>query len=164
MVGQTYQACQEPLCAPLSLYGTTNKCFPVNCLFSFWNPKSLLQHTLLYEYLADNGVYGEGFNHFWGELLRFPGLFLCLWDSPGKNTGVFPSPWDLPDPGIEPGCPALQADSLSLNPQRSPSLINTFYQTFIWFFLSVCLRSILFLDQPEEPRREKKISSLPKLA
>ena len=24
----------------------------------------------------------------------------------------FPSPGDFPDPGIEPGCPALQADSL----------------------------------------------------
>ena len=24
----------------------------------------------------------------------------------------FPSPWDLPNPGIEPGSPALQADSL----------------------------------------------------
>ena len=24
----------------------------------------------------------------------------------------FPSPGDLPNPGIEPGCPALQADSL----------------------------------------------------
>ena len=23
-----------------------------------------------------------------------------------------PSPWDLPEPGIEPGFPALQADSL----------------------------------------------------
>ena len=30
---------------------------------------------------------------------------LCPWDYPGKNTGVglpFPSPGDLPDPGIEP--------------------------------------------------------------
>ena len=26
---------------------------------------------------------------------------------------AFPSPGDLPDPGIEPGSPALQADSLS---------------------------------------------------
>ena len=25
----------------------------------------------------------------------------------------FPSPWDLPNPGIEPGSPALQADALS---------------------------------------------------
>ena len=44
----------------------------------------------------------------------------CPWDSPGKNTGSgqpFPSPGDLPDPGIKPGSPALQADSL---PSESP--------------------------------------------
>ena len=29
----------------------------------------------------------------------------------------FPSPGDLPDPGIEPGSPALQADSLLSEPQ-----------------------------------------------
>ena len=38
----------------------------------------------------------------------------------GKNTGVggvpFPSPEDLPDPGIEPGSPALQTDSLLSEP------------------------------------------------
>ena len=32
----------------------------------------------------------------------------------------FPSPRDLPDPGIEPGCPALQVDSLLLSHQGSP--------------------------------------------
>ena len=32
----------------------------------------------------------------------------------------FPSPRDLPDPGIEPGSPALQADSLPAEPQRKP--------------------------------------------
>ena len=40
---------------------------------------------------------------------------LCPWDSPGKNTGVdcqTPSPEDLTDPGLEPGSPTLQADSL----------------------------------------------------
>ena len=37
-----------------------------------------------------------------------------LWDSPGKNT--FPSPGDLPDPGVEPRSPALQADSLPSEP------------------------------------------------
>ena len=31
----------------------------------------------------------------------------------------FPSPGDLPDPGIEPKSPALQADSLPLNHQAS---------------------------------------------
>ena len=36
-----------------------------------------------------------------------------------KNTGVgkpFPSPGDLPDSGIEPGSPVLQADSLPSEP------------------------------------------------
>ena len=39
-------------------------------------------------------------------------------DSPGKDTGIgsscrpCPPPGDLPDPGIEPGSPALQANSL----------------------------------------------------
>ena len=32
----------------------------------------------------------------------------------------FPSPGDLPDPGIEPGSPALHADSLPSEPQGSP--------------------------------------------
>ena len=32
----------------------------------------------------------------------------------------FPSPGDLPNPGIEPGSPALQADSLPLSYQGSP--------------------------------------------
>ena len=35
----------------------------------------------------------------------------------------FPSPGDLPDPGIKPMCPALQADSLSLSQQGSPYYI-----------------------------------------
>ena len=36
----------------------------------------------------------------------------------------FPSPGDLPDPGIEPGCPALQADALLSEPQGNPNIIN----------------------------------------
>ena len=34
----------------------------------------------------------------------------------------FPSPGDLPDPGIEPGSPALQANSLSSEPSGKPIL------------------------------------------
>ena len=44
-----------------------------------------------------------------------PTRLLCLWDFPGKGTGVglpFPSPGDFPNPGIEPGSPALQTDAL----------------------------------------------------
>ena len=37
-------------------------------------------------------------------------------------SGVpFPSPGDLPDPGIEPGAPALQADALTSEPPGRPS-------------------------------------------
>ena len=32
----------------------------------------------------------------------------------------FPSPWNLPDPGIEPRSPTLQMDSLPSEPQGSP--------------------------------------------
>ena len=42
----------------------------------------------------------------------------------------FPSPGDLPDPGIEPTFPALQADSLPLSHQGSPyRLITTLKKT-----------------------------------
>ena len=55
------------------------------------------------------------------------------WNSPGQNTGVdslsflqgiFPSPGDLPDPGIEPRSPPLQADSLPAEPQEKPMNIG----------------------------------------
>ena len=45
------------------------------------------------------------------------------WNSPGRNTGVgspFPSPGDLPSPGIERRSPALRADSLPAEPQGKP--------------------------------------------
>ena len=37
----------------------------------------------------------------------------------------FPSPGDLPDPGIELGFPALQADSLPSEPPRKPICLLT---------------------------------------
>ena len=41
-------------------------------------------------------------------------------------SGVpFPSPGDLPDPGIEPVSPALQADSLLSESPRKPNKDNT---------------------------------------
>ena len=39
----------------------------------------------------------------------WPTRLLCPWDFPGKTTGsFFPSPWDLPSPGIEPTSLCLQ--------------------------------------------------------
>ena len=41
----------------------------------------------------------------------------------------FPSPGDLPDPGIEPGSPALEADSLTSEP-----LLTNMWIIFVVFF------------------------------
>ena len=39
------------------------------------------------------------------------------------NGLPFPSPDDLPNPGMKPGSPALQADSLTTEHEESPSLL-----------------------------------------
>ena len=45
----------------------------------------------------------------------------------------FPSPGDLPDPGIEPGSPALQTDALLSEPSgKSLYTINTMYKINNW--------------------------------
>ena len=47
-------------------------------------------------------------------------------DSPGKNTGVGCHALlqgDLPDPGIKPGSPALQLDSLPSEPPGKPPVL-----------------------------------------
>ena len=52
-----------------------------------------------------------------------PARLLCLWDFPGKNTGVglsFHSPGHRPNPGIEPTSPASKVDTLPLSHLGSP--------------------------------------------
>ena len=47
----------------------------------------------------------------------------CPWNSPDKNTGVGCHSilqGNLPNPGIEPGCPTLQAYYLPFEPQGKP--------------------------------------------
>ena len=52
-----------------------------------------------------------------------PARLLCLWNSPGKeywSGEPFPSPGDLPNPGIKSSSPALQADSLHFGSPGKP--------------------------------------------
>ena len=53
----------------------------------------------------------------------------------------FPSPGDLPDPGIEPRSPALQVDSLLSEPQGSPVIWEIRIQTKMsyYFTATVCV-------------------------
>ena len=52
---------------------------------------------------------------------------------------LFPSPGDLPDPGIEPGSPVLQADALTSEPPGKPTL------TLGWWLVCwrICLNNFL---------------------
>ena len=59
-----------------------------------------------------------------------PASLLCPWDSPGKYTGVGFHALLLPDPGIEPRSPALQADSLPLASPGTPLISMTNWETF----------------------------------
>ena len=69
-----------------------------------------------------------------------PARLLCLWDFPGKITGVVVMPFsrDLPDPGIRrlsPASPASQVDSLPLGYQGSLSWAYLVFITFFHYFL-----------------------------
>ena len=44
----------------------------------------------------------------------------------------FPSPGDLPNPGIEPGSPALQADTLTSEPPGKPNFSNHLSLSFLF--------------------------------
>ena len=48
----------------------------------------------------------------------------------------FPSPGYLPDPGIEPGSPALQADALPFEPSRSYYIVFLSYHASVLYALN----------------------------
>ena len=55
---------------------------------------------------------------------------------PGKNTGVgchFPSPEDLPEPGIEPTSPALTGGFFTTEPAGKPKNMRTAVNIIIIF-------------------------------
>ena len=49
----------------------------------------------------------------------------------------FPPPGDLPNPGIEPGSPVLEVDSLPPEPPKSWLTMICFLVFFLWFVLNV---------------------------
>ena len=63
----------------------------------------------------------------------------------------FPSPGDLPDPGIKPGSPALQADSLPSEPPGKSRSIRTHMQKLLkykWHYLPEGLPGSLVVKYP----------------
>ena len=74
----------------------------------------------------------------------------------------FPSPGDLPNPGIEPGSPALEADALTSEPPGKPrnkskllTLLLTNCKSEIPMTSPTPLDLINFLEQLTEPRKPR---------
>ena len=60
----------------------------------------------------------------------------------------FPSPRDLPDPGIEPGCSALRADSLLAEPPGKLKALNTLRSSSVGHIHISPVHYLLFLFKP----------------
>ena len=103
-----------------------------------------------------------------------PGLLHCRWIlyqlSHKRNPGLLggqpiSSPADLPEPGVELGSRALQADSLPTELSEKPQLQSQFYSNIIISFIisfrfSICdinIHSLIFLRL--HPHILKKISN-----
>ena len=72
----------------------------------------------------------------WTQVSRTVGRFLTSWAT--RETHEYwsgqpiPSPTDLPDPGIEPGSPALQADSSPAELSGIAKILSTLYVFNKW--------------------------------
>ena len=69
----------------------------------------------------------------------------------------FPSPGDLPNPGIEPRSPALQADSLPAEPQGKPPQVTYIY---IYIYTHKRNQTTGFKSWPSHPSLGSSVSPL----
>ena len=85
-------------------------------IFAYIRDSCILKFSLSLVYILNTYSFMHAQSHLtpWSHGLQLTRL-LCLWNSPGKNTGVgcyFLLQEIFPDPGIKPGSPALQTDTL----------------------------------------------------
>ena len=114
-------------------------------LFGFFSPPSVLLRS-------ESETLSVMSNSLWPHRLHSP------WNSPGQNTGVGSLSllqWDLPNPGIKPRSPALQADSLPAEPQGKPKntgvgSLSLFQQIFLTQELNRCFPALQAYSLPTE--------------
>ena len=90
-------------------------------------------------------------------------LYLTLCDPrefsrPESWSYPFPSPGDLPNPGIQPRSPTLQADSLSAEPQGKPPLDS---YSFLILLLVVTIIYLLSVSYQRASLVAQLIKNLP---
>ena len=71
----------------------------------------------------------------------------------------FPSPGDLPNPGIEPGSPALQADSLPTEPPGKHKEIFYFHYLFLSFYL-LSYEDVIIRSQPKSQEKSREADQI----
>ena len=59
----------------------------------------------------------------------------------------FPPPGDLHNPGIKPGSPTLQVDSLPSEPQGKPKVLTGIFIPSVNIHITTLLTYLVFLDQ-----------------
>ena len=74
---------------------------------------------------------------------------------------TFPSPEDLPNPGIKPRSPALQADSLPLEPPGKPKLEqrSTLYDEEVTIWVKASPRNTFNAEDKEQQNKEHDFMS-----
>ena len=104
--GRTTWTNLQPTALTIALFGSVDTLYPIYYLKSECESVS---PSVLSDSLRSHGL----------QTARL----LCPWNSPGKNTEVGSHSLhrgNLPNPGIEPGSPALQAGSLLSEPPGKP--------------------------------------------
>ena len=111
----------------------TQSC-PTLCNPMDYTVHGILQARIL-EWVAFPFSRGSSEPRDWTQVSRTEGGFFTSWASREAQEywsgQPIPSPGDLPDPGIEPGSPALQADSLPTE------LLGKPYRTFLFSLVNI---------------------------
>ena len=115
----------------------------------------LLPAILAFVFIISSTLNSKSESHWVVSDSLWPHGLYSLWNSPGQNTVPFPG--HLPNPGIEPRSPALQADSLPAEPPGKPTLKGVNYNlarvsTTNWHLpsTSIGLKHVLLIfDNPE---------------
>ena len=115
LVNEVPEACREGSQRVVSFWNACSLTSPPSCSQEYRKPTPI-SHTF------SRSVPASQSDPKWSSLSRV-WLFATPWNSPSQNTGVGSLSLlqgDLPNPGIEPRSPTLQADSLPVIPSSEP--------------------------------------------
>ena len=137
------------MCVCLFAQSCLNLCDPMDCSPPGFSVHGILQARIL-EWGAMPSSRGSSQPRDWTHVSHVAGGFFTIWATREAQeywSGYSnPSPEDLPDPGIEPGSPALQANSLSAELQQERPIISiaSFYFSY-WkgYFITLSIRQTL---------------------